>query len=127
MHPAGVAGELAAGADDAMAGDDDRDRVGAEGSARGPRGLRVAGGRGDLAVGRGLAEGDARGRLQDAAAELRVQRPVDRDVEVRPLVVEVLVELAAHRVEPGGLLEDARAEPTGEVLEDGVEAAVEVL
>src|SRR3954454_23742005 len=90
IQATGVAGELAGRADDAVAGDDDGDRV---------HGVRVADCAGDAAeltpeldVGDGLAVGDLDERVPDALLELGAPRG---ELEVEPLAVarEVLVEL----------------------------------
>src|ERR1700681_3591274 len=51
--PAAVAGERAVGADDAMARDDDGDRIAPVGAADGAAGRGASDGRGDLEVGAG--------------------------------------------------------------------------
>jgi hypothetical protein len=128
LEAAGVAAEGAAAAQDAVAGDDDRDRVGAERVARGADRADVARGLGDAAVGARRAERDLCGRLEQAAGERAAdEREVDRQREVVAAAVEVLVELAAHVVEARRCLEDARRQARGERFEHGVEAAVELL
>src|SRR3954470_9490432 len=93
IQAAGVAGELAGRADDAVAGDDDGDRV---------HGVRVADRAGDaaeltreLAVGDGLAVGDLDERVPHALLERGAAR---RELQVELLAVarEVLVELGRH-------------------------------
>src|SRR5262245_21773625 len=86
----GVARELAGRADDAVAGNDDRDRV---------HGVRAADRAGDaaelareLAVGDGLAVGDRDERVPYALLELGAVR-VQREVEALAVAGEVLVEL----------------------------------
>jgi len=64
-----VAGELAAGADDAVTGDDDGEEVGAAGGADGANGFGGADGFGDLGVGPGFAAGDFEESLPDALLE----------------------------------------------------------
>ena len=109
-----------------MARDDDRDRVGAQ-RAAGARGPRVAGLRGHLAVGlvapNGIRAVPAGSRRPNGAGE----REVHRQVEATPAAREVLVELAAHRVEPGRRLEDAGRDPLAEPLGTPLGAAVAVL
>src|SRR4051794_34400190 len=91
IQAAGVAGELAGRADDAMAGDDDGDRV---------HGVRVADRAGDaaqltreLAVGDGLAVGDLDERVPDALLERGAARG-ELEVEALAVAGEVLVELS---------------------------------
>ena len=64
-----VAGEFAVGANDAVAGDDDGEEVGAAGGADGADGLGRADGLGDLGVGAGFAAGDFEQGLPDALLE----------------------------------------------------------
>src|SRR2546423_9015963 len=106
VRAAGVAAEVAAGADDAMARDDDRDRVRAEGVAGGAGGAVAAGPGRHFAVGAQLAERDSVRRLQDAPGEAVGEGPVDADVEATAAALEVLVELAPDLVEPGRDLDD---------------------
>src|SRR5207302_10653564 len=98
LEPAAVAAKRAAAAQDAMAGDDDRDRVRAQRVAGSARAARAAGPAGHLRVAEHAAEGDARRGAQHAAGEGAAQRPVQRNVERAALPFEVLLEPA-----PGGL------------------------
>src|SRR5690606_41115794 len=77
LQAAAVAGEAAGGADDPVAGDDDAAGVAAVGEADGAGRLGAAEGVGEPSVGTGLAVGDARQRVPDAALErgaVRAQR-----------------------------------------------------
>src|SRR5438477_10429987 len=64
-----VAGETLVGADHAMAGDHDRDRVLVVGETDRARGLRLADPFGDLSVGARLGVGNLEQRLPDRALE----------------------------------------------------------
>ncbi len=71
----GEADEAVVGADDAVAGHDDRKRVAPERLADGARGVRLADGAGDLAIGaRGAGRDGARGFV-NARVELRRRSP----------------------------------------------------
>ena len=90
VHAAGVAGEGAAGADHAVAGHDDADRVAADRGTDRPGGLRLADARGDVAVGRGRAERDRPQLLPDreleggaGGVERQVERPARRPRSTR--------------------------------------------
>ena len=75
LQPAGVAGEGAVGADDAVARDDDRDRVAAVGQAdRARGGVGAAEAVRDLAVRRGLAVADLAQLAPDPLLERRADR-----------------------------------------------------
>jgi hypothetical protein len=107
-------------AHDAVARDDQRDRVAAEcrpGGADGPWAARL---RGHGAIGRGGTVADPGRGLEHAAAEAGAECPVDREVEPGPLAVEVLLQLASGGVEAGGCLEEARGDPRRQLLQDRV-------
>ena len=110
-----------AGAQDAVAGHDDRDRVRAQRVPRGAPAARAARRDGHLGVGAGLAVGDP-GRLAQHGARVAVgdERPVDRDLEVAPAALEVLLQLAPHLVQPRGRLQDARRHRRRQPLEQVV-------
>src|SRR4051794_11674503 len=94
FQAASVAGERPVGADDAVAGDDDGDRVAAIGGADRARGPGALDALGELAVADRLAVGDRAQRLPDLLLERRAgERQVD--VEVAPVAGEVLGELGA--------------------------------
>src|SRR3954469_11604909 len=78
---AAVAAEGAARAQDAMTGDDERDRVAAARGAGGADGALVAGLARHLGVAAGLAVGDAVDCPQDPLAEAAAEPPVERQVE----------------------------------------------
>ena len=89
--------------------------------------------RGEGAVGRRLAVRDEREPLQDLAAERRGAAEVDGQLEPRALALEVLVQLAADRVDRLRRPQDPDAERLGEpfgltlrlrVERDPAEAAV---
>src|SRR5208282_5844494 len=87
---AGIADHFAAGAEHAVAGDDDRDRIGAAGGADGAGDGAEA--LGDIAVGQGLAEGDLAHHLPDLAMEFAAGRS-EWEIEHGELAVEVILEL----------------------------------
>ena len=118
MDAAAVAAEGAAGAQHAVARDDDRDRVGAERVARGPRRARVSGLGRDPGVARYPAVGNRGGDAEDLARERPAQRPVEVELEQVSRAREVLVELAPDRVERRPRLHDPRRDAPGEALQD---------
>ena len=83
-----------------MAGDDDRDRVRAERTTGGARGLLVPGLAGDIAVGRDLAVGHPRGRREDPPLERGQRAQVHLDLEPAPPASEIFVELGEQPVAP---------------------------
>ena len=85
----------------AVAGHDDRDRVGAERVAGGAHGARAAGRVRHLLVGGELAVGDL-GRGSAPAGEAAGQLPVERQPEARAAALEVLVQLALARRRSAG-------------------------
>src|SRR4051794_5268447 len=90
VQATGVAGELAGRADDAVARDDDADRVPRIGAAhRAGHAAQLAG---QLAVGHGLAVRDLGQRFPDAPLELGA-RGREREVEALELAGEIGVEL----------------------------------
>src|SRR6478609_3945270 len=96
------AGQRAVGADDAMAGHDDADRVLAVGSADGAGLVRVPEPARLLAVADRLPVGDGAQRLPRPQLEVGAVR-VERQVEVRAGSGEVLAELVRGGVEQGVL------------------------
>src|SRR5947209_822584 len=93
VDAAAVPGQLAVAADDAVAGNDDGDRVLAVGQPDGAAGFGVADPLGQLAVGDGLAVGNVCKCLPYPPLEQRAGRR-QRQLEGRAPAVEVLVELA---------------------------------
>lgn len=73
-QPAGIAGEAAIGANDAVAGDDERNRIAAIGEADGARSTRLAKGCGERLIAAGLAGRDGAELRPDALLELRAGR-----------------------------------------------------
>ena len=114
-QPAAVAAEGAAAAQHAVAGDDERDRVGAAGGAGGADRALVAGAARHLGVAAGLAVGDAGDRPQHPRRKPSLRLPVERQVELGQLALEVEVELAPRLVELGRGLEHPGGDPVGEV------------
>ena len=86
-----VAGQAAVAADDAVAGEDDRDGVGAVGIGHCPDGPGGSDGGGQLSVGGGLPVGDAGELLPDALLEVGAGQQ-EGDVEVPALSTEVFVQ-----------------------------------
>src|SRR5947208_13805868 len=70
LEPAGVAGERARAADDAMAGNDDRHRIAPDRGADGTARRRQAESARDRAVARRRARRDAKERVPDRALEI---------------------------------------------------------
>jgi len=125
---AGVADELARGADHAVTGDDDGERVLAIGGTNGAGGGRLADGGGKLGVAEGLAEGDsAQGgpdALLEGCADCR-----QREIEGEPFAGRVFGELRERGldgrsrgfepIEPERLVGDTNPrEPMGVVEQD---------
>src|SRR6266566_686846 len=103
-----------------MAGQNDRDGVAVHDRPDGARGPRLARLRGERAVGRDLSERDAPELLEHRAAEVAGEPQVDLELELLALAREVLVELAASRVDGARRAEDARAEAACEPFDLGV-------
>lgn len=95
LEAASIAGQAPVGPDDAVAGNDDRDRIAAVGKPDRARGGGPAHTPCELAVGRRLPVWDLPQRLPDAALEGRAANH-KRDVECGALAVEVLGQLPAH-------------------------------
>ena len=113
LQPAGIAGERAVRTDDAVAGDDDRDRVAVVGHADGTAGARIADGGGELAIGARLAIGDGAQRRPDPLLKCGAARG-ERQVECPPRARKVFPQLRLGRVEQGrGVLRAVRAEADG--------------
>ena len=93
LQAAAEAVQPAVRTDDAVTGDDDRDRVGAAGGAGGAIGARRAGRGRQGGVGYGLAEGDGRDGPQDAALEVATGQ-VEGQVEGAAPAIEILAQLA---------------------------------
>src|SRR5919199_1961286 len=121
LEPAGVAAEATAGPQDAVAGHDDRHRVGAQCVAGSPHRPRAPGASRHLEIaGRRPVGYPGRG-LEDLAREAAGERPVDAKLEAPPSTLEVLVELAAGFVQASPQLEQARRRGRGELVEDALE------
>src|SRR5881409_577275 len=104
----GVPAERAVRREDAVARDDDRDRVRTERLTRGARGSLAACLCGDPGIRRDLAERDACRRRQDPPLELRERREVDRDVEPPARAAEVLIELTRDGIDAARIGQQAR-------------------
>src|SRR4051794_10780632 len=104
---AAVAGHRPIGADHAMAGDHDRQRVAAVGGADGAAGGGPADRAGELAVARRLAVRDREQSRPHGALERRPARR-ERQVEARPLPGEVFGELRGGRAQAALVAHPAR-------------------
>jgi 3-methyladenine DNA glycosylase/8-oxoguanine DNA glycosylase len=109
FQPPPIAGEAAVGADQAVAGDDDRDGIPAVGGTDGTGGTGRPQLSGDLAVGRGAREGHSGQRRPDLALIGRSLEP-DGDVEPGASAREVLDQLATDLRERGRV-------PVGEAVD----------
>ena len=98
VEAAAVAGQRAVGADHAVAGDDDRDRVAVVGAADRARRGGLADRARDVAVAGGLAERDPEQRRPDRLLE---RGPPGRQpqIEARALAREVLLQLDDRRAQ----------------------------
>src|SRR3989441_6993334 len=95
---AGVAAERAVARHYPMAGNDDRDRVGADRLARGARGSRVSGKARDPEVCGELAVRHPGRRGEDAPLERRERAQGHVDIERAPAAREIFVQLPKNRV-----------------------------
>src|SRR5581483_2779392 len=120
-----VAGEAAVRADDAVTGEDDRQRIPVHHGAHRPRRSRSTDLGGERAVGGRVAVLDPIELPEDAPVKLRRRTEVELEVEGMTAALEVLVQLPAHPVEGGGCAQDARAEVPGESLELGLGLRIE--
>src|SRR3990172_12908489 len=93
VETAGVSRKAAVRAQDAVAGNDDPDRVASGRGARGARAARATGPLGKLAVGYGLAEADASDRCPYRSLKRRALGR-ERDVETLALAAEIFGQLA---------------------------------
>src|SRR5213083_2539358 len=94
LEPARVADEAPRGADDAVARDDDGDRVSVQRAAHGPCGPRLADPSCEAAVGVHLSVRHALELGQNALLERGDCAQVDGEVELVPAALEVLVQLS---------------------------------
>src|SRR3954453_20735459 len=101
-----------------MAREDDRERVAVHDDSDRAGGLRAMRLGRERSVGRDLAVRDTREPLQHFPVELTGHSQIDRELELRAGSVEVLVKLAAHRVDRLRRAEDANAELPCERLRD---------
>jgi len=101
VEAAAEAGQGAVGADEAVAGQDDRQRVAAVRRADGAGRPRRAEHAGLLAVAAGRRVRDLRERQPRAPLEVRRRREVEREVEGRALAREPGAQLAGRRREDG--------------------------
>src|SRR5207248_10261040 len=99
LEASGVTPEASRRVQHAMAGNDDRDRVGPERVASRARAARAAGSGRHLLVRRDGPERDLARRLQHAAAEAAGQLPVELQLEPVASSGEVLLELPPRFVE----------------------------
>src|SRR5581483_10720818 len=97
-----VAGEAAVRADDAVTGEDDRQRIPVHHGAHRPRRSRSTDLGGERAVGGRVAVLDPIELPEDAPVKLRRRTEVELEVEGMTAALEVLVQLPAHPVEGSG-------------------------
>src|SRR5437867_2049331 len=90
---AGITTEAAASCDNAVARDDDRDRIAAQGLSDGTAGPGLSDAPGQLAIGRYLTRRNVARRRQHASLEGRNNTQVYRQLEGRATAVEVFLEL----------------------------------
>src|ERR1700722_8662962 len=120
LGSAEVGAELSVGADDPVAGADQRERVGGARGADGPdRPRGVHRGRDGLVAG-GVAVADGGQVREDGAAEPRGEGQVERQVEALTVAAEVLLELAGGTVEALRGAQDPGASLAGPAFEAGV-------
>src|SRR6266576_7309226 len=93
LEPTAVARELPVRADHTVARQDDRQRVAVHHHPDGASGTGPRGACCELAIGDDLSVGDAGELAQDAAVEVGEQRDIERQVELSPRSLEILVEL----------------------------------
>jgi hypothetical protein len=96
LQSAGVPGQVSARADNAVAGDDDRDRVAPVRGADCARGARQGQPAGEFAVADRFAVRNLEQRGPDTSAKGGRFVKVERDVELEELAGEVSLELVTH-------------------------------
>ncbi len=101
LKAAAVADQSAVAPDNAVAGDDEADGVGADGAPDGAHGARTFDLRGDVAVGARLAVGDGEQGLPDGALKGGAAQ-VQRKGERRVFAGAVGLQVGACRVQDGG-------------------------
>src|SRR5579862_160715 len=117
VEPSAVAGEVSARADDAVAGENDRDRVPVHDGADSPCRLGRADACGKSAVRRRRAVGHLRELDEDVPIEVRRSAQVELEVERVATAGEVLVQLELGALDGLRTAENARAEAAREVVE----------
>jgi hypothetical protein len=125
LQPACIADEASTRSHDAVAGNDDRDRVPVERSADRPRRARAADAVSEPAVGRRRAVRDALELLEHELLEGGQRGEVDNEVELAAAALEVLVELSPRLVERAWRPEHPGAVGPGEPLELGFRLRIE--
>src|SRR5690606_8707246 len=95
-----VAMQAAIRPEHAVTGDDEGHGVGGDGSTDCPRTARLAQLPGNVAIGARLSVGDGPDEAQDARLERRKRGPVDLDVEVAPLALEIFDDLDENWLRP---------------------------
>jgi hypothetical protein len=113
----GEAGELAASAQDAVAGDEEGPGVGGEGVSDGAGGVGATDAAGDLAVGELDAGGDGGDDFQDAALEGGEGGPIEARSPIGPMFVEGRL---AGEAEVGGEIVLEVGDEVGEPIGDGL-------
>ena len=116
IHTACITGKQARTADDAMTGNDDRDRIPADGDPEGSDGIRCADLLGELTIGECFAFGDVFERLPDFLLKLGT----DDEVELRhgspALATEVTGEPSARSIKSCAVISQPSAGVSGPVL-----------
>ncbi len=104
----GIAAQRPICGDDAMAGDEKRNRVGPIGPA--DRAWGSADGAGDISITAGFARGNGAKRGPDALLEIRAFG-CEREVETHALAVEIFLQFIPRLAEQGGCFLIATATP----------------
>ena len=125
LEPAAVADEASVRADDAVAGEDDRDRVAVHGHPDRTGRLRVAGARGQRRRRSPSGRTGSAPARQHALLNGVTSRRSIGEVECLPAPLEVLVELATHRIDLTRRAEDVAAGDAREPLDLSLGVGVE--
>src|SRR5439155_22918596 len=124
LEPTGITRELSVRADHSVAGQEDWQRVAVHHHPDGASGTRPRGACCELAVGDDLAVRDAGELAQDAAVEVGEQSDIERQVELSPRSLEILVELSARGIDRLRRTKHPHAEVAGEVVELALRVSV---
>src|SRR6266436_610165 len=125
---AGVAGERAGRPDDAVAGDDDRQRIPSERLRHRPSGCGLPDLAGEAGVRRHGAVRDFRGGGEHVSVEVAADEPeIEWPFEPRALALEILHQLPVARLDLGAILDGLHAAHVGEPRMSNVPARTQVL